>query len=168
MFLGAQRLLVRLHSRVTVETKSKNARWMEMLLIRFSSRCAVTKWTSHRKVGVMEESKKQVPARHTDQHRHTNSMTQRRKPHQIERLLCQHGTACVKTEGWSAVSLSTTTITIGCWLCCCVVTIYLPECSSSPHVNFDSVVLSDLDFSARLIALTRGRGLAFTFARVPV
>ena len=66
---------------------------LEMPMIRFSSKCAVTKWTSHRNGGVMEESMKQVPARHTDQHRHTNSMTQRRKPDPIERLLWQHGTA---------------------------------------------------------------------------
>ena len=64
MFLGAPRLLVRLLA--CGRNKSKNARWMEMLLIRFSSRRAVTKWTSHRHVGVMEESKKQVPARRTD------------------------------------------------------------------------------------------------------
>ena len=43
-------------------------------------------------------------------------MTQRLKPHQIERLLCQHGTAFMKTERWSALSLRTTTITVGCWL----------------------------------------------------
>ena len=62
-------------------------------------------------------------------------MTQRLKPHQIERLPCQHGTAFMKTERWSALSLRTTTITVGCWLlvvvcwlCCCFVTIYLPEC----------------------------------------
>ena len=40
--------------------------------------------------------------------------------------------------------------------------------SLSTHVNFDSVIWSDVDLSARLFALTRGRGLAFTFARVPV
>ena len=32
--------------------------------------------------------------------------------------------------------------------------------SLSTHVNFDSVILSDLDLSARLFALTKGRGLA--------
>ena len=37
----------------------------EMQLIRFSSRCAVKKWTSHRNGGVVE-SMKQVPSRHTD------------------------------------------------------------------------------------------------------
>ena len=81
---------------------------LEMLMIRFSSKCAVTKWTSHRNGSVMEESMKQVPARHTDQHRHTNSMTQRRTPNQIERLLCQHGTAFVKTKRWGALKPSKT------------------------------------------------------------
>ena len=38
--------------------------------------------------------------------------------------------------------------------------------SLSTHVNFDSVVLSDFDLSARLFALIRG--LAFIFARVLV
>ena len=31
---------------------------LEMLMIRFSSKCAVTKWTSHRNGSVMEESMK--------------------------------------------------------------------------------------------------------------
>ena len=33
-------------------------------------------------------------------------------------------------------------------------------------MNFDSVVLSDLDLSSRLCTLTRGRGLTLTSARV--
>ena len=65
------------HSCFTVETKARmhcdnsdvgiHLIALEMLLIRFSSRCAVTTWSSHRSGGVMEESKKQVPARHTHQ-----------------------------------------------------------------------------------------------------
>ena len=57
------------------------------------------------------------------------------------------------------------------FLCFCVFVVLrftFQNVSLSTHVNFDSVVLSDLDLSARLFALRRGRGLAFTFARVLV
>ena len=71
---------------------------------------------------------------------------------------------CIRENG-------TSQLVVGCWLCCCFVVV-LPftfqNVSLSTHVNFDSVVLSDLDVSARLFALTRCRGLAFIFARVLV
>ena len=46
------------------------------------------------------------------------------------------------------------------------VAIYLPECSLPTHVNFDSAVLSGLDFSSRLLTFTEGSGSCVRFCHV--
>ena len=50
---------------------------LEMPLIRFSSKCTVAQWTSHRNGGVLE-SKKQIPARHTDKDEMQKTSTETR------------------------------------------------------------------------------------------
>ena len=145
-----------------------------MLLIRFSSRCAVTKWDLAQKRrcdGRIEEASPSKTHGPTQTYKldDTTSEASSNRTSAVSTRNCirENGRLeCIKSEhddnhSWLLVV----------WLCCCVVVV-LPftfqNVSLATHVNFDSVVLSDLDFSARLFALTKGRGLAFTFASVPV